>query len=773
MESEAQETSLLQDLWNRRFFQYLGTYLGLSFGLLQFMDFLVNRYQLDSSLVDKTFIFLAVLIPAVATFIYNHGRPGHDRWNRFERFFIPASLVIGLTLAVVLFNDSAAQAATEKISIATLSGGQETRVVPKVEFTKRFAIFPFEDRTKNSESKWLGVGLAYLLDKDLEQFMMNYAIPALSMRTQYEALNAEFLQRLPFSSELKIAQEYYTDYFISGAVSENDGTLSLAAKVYNSQNGQLFYETEVKGADIFDLVDQLSTALESHLYLKDNLKTLEFVDLPASNLVTSNPEALQELVEGLILAKQDVRSMGQAVAKVEKATQLDPNCATCFASLAELYFGISDEAKMKDASGKAVVLADGLPERQRLLINYYDYNVRNQWDRAELLLNNWCQLYPHDYTPFSLLMTYYLSRQLWGKAEEVGQDAFAKGHRGSLLYSLATIYISKGEFDEAQKYIDQYYELYPHQAKDKSLLEKIYSGKGELEKAKELYENELVMTPGNVEILVKLGRLEDQLGNLQSGLGYLDEALQRSRNTQDSVQVYQGLETHYERMGQFQRSFELNAKREQLMQKFVPASQLKQQMFFGQAFKLAINQKEDTYFALLEDLKKELPQNSGLFDCLGNYLYFLWTEESESFEKYSTQCLQSVILPMYGKEFADIDQGARAEISGDYPKAIQHYKSYVEKAGVGDIRMAYSLATVYRKNGELENALERIDEVLKLDPNEPVSLMEKARILYAKGEKAKAKKLYEQVMAIWQDADESYEYYQEALKFGQEIAGNS
>ena len=131
---------------------------------------------------------------------------------------------------------------------------------------------------------------------------------------------------------------------------------------------------------------------------------------------------------------------------------------------------------MKAAADKAVTLSGTLPERQKLNINYFNYVANNEMNKAQLMLNNWIKLYPHDYTPYARLMTFYLQRVMWDQAEEVGLKALENGHRGSLLYSLATIYISKKEFVKAEQYIEQYYDLYPHKSKDKSLLEKIYVG---------------------------------------------------------------------------------------------------------------------------------------------------------------------------------------------------------------------------------------------------------------------------------------------------------
>lgn len=775
MAEQENPPSTLQSLWNRRFFQYLGTYLGLSFGLIQFTDFLVNRYDLNSNLVDKVFIFLLALLPAVAVFIYNHGRPGHDQWRPFEKIFVPASLVVGLSLAMLMFNDASAHAATEEISIATVEGKKETRIVPKVEFTKRFAVFPFSARKQEAgqERNWMAYGIAYLLDKDMEQFMMNYVINPTSMKSAYTSYNVKFDEDVPFATQLKIAQDYYTDYFVTGQFSHEDDKFTLTGKVYDSRTGKLFFEQQYVGPDIYDAVDQLTSGIREELYPKDNLPKQSVVDLPASNLITDEPKALQNFIEGVVLFRDDVQKTSDAITLLEEAVKADPRCASCYSTLSEMYFAASNEKNMKEASDKAVTLASVLPERQKLLINFYNYNVYNKWDKASLLLENWAKLYPHDYTPYSLLMSYYIQRRSWAKAEDIGLRALDNGHRGNLLYSLAGLYIDKGEFEKAEQYINQYYELYPHKSKDKSLLEQIYSGRGELKKAKDLYENELLMNPSDVKLITKLAILEDKMGNFTVANSMLDEALSKSQNTQDSVSVYGHLEEHFVRLGQFGKVFELVEQRQQLMSTYIPPAQLKQTIFFGQAFRMVVAREDKLYFKMLDDLKKELPQNADLFDCIGNYLYSTWANKLDMFEQYSEQCLESYILPMYGQTFGILDKAVRAELQEDYPTAIQYYNMYIDSSGVGNLMLSYGLATVYRKNGQFEKASEQIEEFLRLDPNQPMALLEKARILAAQGQEGEAKKLYDKLMQTWKDADQNYQYYEEAIAFGKELNGET
>ena len=214
MPDTTQEKTFFEDLIDRRFFQFIGTYLGVSFGLIQFAEFMENRYSPGFQLVDKMIIFLAVLLPAVIVFIYNHGRKGRDKWKPFERIFLPSNLVVALGMALFFFNSPPAGAATETVSITTEEGETTTRVVPKTEYTKRLVIFPFTNNTGDEDKDWLRVGGSYLLDKDIEQDMRIFSTQALSLKYYYESYNHKYLDEIPFSTQLKIAQEYYTDYFL-------------------------------------------------------------------------------------------------------------------------------------------------------------------------------------------------------------------------------------------------------------------------------------------------------------------------------------------------------------------------------------------------------------------------------------------------------------------------------------------------------------------------------------------------------------------------------
>ena len=122
--------SFFQDLWERRFFQFGATYLGVGWALIQFTEWMTDRYDLSPNLVEKLIIFLIIMLPAVFIFIYNHGRAGDDKWKPYEKIIMPTSLVVALLASIFLFNSSSLHA-TQTVSLTNEEGEVITREVPK------------------------------------------------------------------------------------------------------------------------------------------------------------------------------------------------------------------------------------------------------------------------------------------------------------------------------------------------------------------------------------------------------------------------------------------------------------------------------------------------------------------------------------------------------------------------------------------------------------------------------------------------------------------
>ncbi|HQV31538.1 MAG TPA: hypothetical protein PKV71_06665, partial [Calditrichia bacterium] len=79
-----QNKSLFKSLIERGVFQVLGVYLGVSWGLIQFVDWVANRYGLSSHLPEFAFVLLLTMLPTVALLSYYHNDPHREKWGNIE-----------------------------------------------------------------------------------------------------------------------------------------------------------------------------------------------------------------------------------------------------------------------------------------------------------------------------------------------------------------------------------------------------------------------------------------------------------------------------------------------------------------------------------------------------------------------------------------------------------------------------------------------------------------------------------------------------------------
>ena len=767
MEEENQpKKSLIQDLWDRRLFQYLGTYLGVSFGLIQFAEFLESRFELGPNLVEKVFLFLLIMLPAVALFIYNHGRKGHDEWKPIEKYFIPTSLVAALGISLFMFNN--AEKEIEKVSITNTEGDTITRIIPAMGMAKRLVIFPFKYDAQNDSDKWLSWGTSFLLDKDLEQDMRTSSIQPFSLREEYESHNIDFHDDISFSTQLKIAQDNYSDYFITGAINKVDSKLRLVSEVFESNSGRLFISDTVSSDDVFGLVDQVSQNINAQLYTVESGNREEIIDLPAKDLITPNEDVLKSLVDARLILVEGPQHIAQAITQVEEAIGVDPKCGECFSFLSNLYLGANREEDATNAIDNALKFSSALPERQRLNIGYYNYMVKEQVSNAIRLLENWKKLYPRDQYPYFQLISLYRRSLEVDQAKEVAKTAIDNGHRGKVLIDLAQLYIDSEDYELAETYMEEFSNLYPHKAKEKSLLGKIYLEQGKLDDAIRFYQDLSILEPTDPGHIVEIASIQDRLGKFEEAKKLYQQALALGSRPQDSIAVYVEKENHFKRLGQFALLFETLEARENALLRIMPPIGAKVQLINAiWPHKIAVKDYEG-FRARFQELKDMLPERASIFQCLEDFFFALGTEDLEKYEATPPECLE-IIFQSSGKNFEIIYDAGLKELRGDFKEAALGYENYIDSTGLNDKRLSTALSKLYRKSDQLNKAEQLMERNLKTDPSNPEFLFEYAKIARDQGKAQLAKERLNQVMHIWKDADPEYTLFQEAMELASDL----
>lgn len=142
-------SSFIHDLFKRRVPQIVGIYLAAGWGVLEFVNWLVERYNVSAYLIDLSLVIWASMIPTVLLLAYFHGAKGGQGWTRLEKIGIPANLVVAAILIAMMMSGrdlSAGSTAGARLGIAAAStdrGFEPTRI----------AVLYFDD---DSEAQTLG-----------------------------------------------------------------------------------------------------------------------------------------------------------------------------------------------------------------------------------------------------------------------------------------------------------------------------------------------------------------------------------------------------------------------------------------------------------------------------------------------------------------------------------------------------------------------------------------------------------------------------------------
>ena len=625
--SDNQNKSFFANLWERRVPQFVATYVGICWGILQFIIFATTRYGLNNDFIDRFLIFAMILIPAVGVFIYNHGAPGKDVWKKYEKILIPINFILALVFAGLYGGGSEMNASPTEVTVTMETGDTIVRMIPAMEQTKSFAVFPFLNKSEKDDEYWKKMAIPTLIKTDLEQDVRFFCLSPGSLEYSLESNNHSTDDNdIPLSTYIEIAKENVVDFFICGEYT--NGICNV--KVYEAKTGEIFWEKAFEKNSIFEIADILNKELSNNLYLESNKDHNSFTDLPASNLISDKEEVFK-----LIYAKRVDHSVdgGKAMLNTfRKANLIDPKSASLKSNLATAYMLNSKVDSSKLSISEALDFAENLPERQKFKIRnqYYQYN--DQRDKVIPLMESWKKLYPRDFYPYNQLLDFYTTVQNTKKAKAVGIDALNNGHGSRVLKRLAGICIGRKEFDEAEKYIDEYYALFPDKkrAEDKQLAD-IYLKKGEFKKAREWYESISLLNPNYHDLSVKLSNVYNYTGQFEKAEKNLDQALSQCKLSQDSAAVYLQKIMVYSKTGQVEKFNEAALAHYNLLS---PGLNKTTAIFTHLQLSsvYAYMGQEQRIYEMSDDIKTMAPHLYEIFNCVTDFLVSMVTQDKEKFE---------------------------------------------------------------------------------------------------------------------------------------------
>lgn len=389
-------------------------------------------------------------------------------------------------------------------------------------------------------------------------------------------------------------------------------------------------------------------------------------------------------------------------------------------------------------------------------------------DKNVALLETWRQLYPRDYYPYNQLISFYSTTQVVNKAKEVAEDALANGHGDRVLKRLAGFEITQGNYEKAERYINQYYDTYPDKNKLEDLqLADIYMKKGEYDKAQKWYEQILLFNPNDYKILDKLSDVYIFKGDFDKAESTLYEALEACTLAEDSLSIYSSLIKHYFRTGEVDK-FLAVAKTH--FDKASPEPKISSAFQHLQMSAIYVMfSQEERIEEIGQLIEEKAPQFLSTFDCVADFIGTLVKEDKDGFaEAYSGFCKDIILRGTPTLSY--LADGFIAKMNGDYKDAIRLFETYVDTTGQNGDNFASWISECYRLDGQVKKAIEYCETTLNNVPFEGNTMVELAKAYYADGQVIKAKELVKKLKTeVWKNSDERFTLYKILLDFEAEL----
>lgn len=765
---------MMRKLMERRVPQILGLYVAAGWGFVQFVDWAVHQYALSPDLVNFVAVLLLLLLPSVLWLAWRHGAPGRDGWRAVDGGVVAGNLVAAAGTLILAFAGRELGAATTVRLLEDDQGNVVERVVPRAAFRKSVLVFAFDNASADPERDWLGGALEAGLFIDLEQdpFVTPFGDYWPTVRDLLQEAGVAPNAPVPLPLKRQAAELLGVEHFMDGEFRSRGDTLVLTTRLYRTVTGRQVVDRTYRGEGPLPIIDRVSVDLRLDLGIPD-WQVEEAVDLPAAELLTRSPEALQALSEAERAFNTNDWSRVREAA--ERAAELDSTAA-----LAHLMAGQS-ALMMGDRAGAAPHLEAAsrfdwrLPESMKLMHRMFTQAMfQGDFDAAAQTGSYWAEVYPEDIKARRLLAFIYSRtgdreahiRQLRALLSIDPTDPLA-------AQQLASAYRLVGRFDSALVVLRRAAERVPSNVQHRIDIANTLRAVGDPAGAREELEAARVAAPGDVDVLYSLARLDLETGRIREAEQAVEEAGPLLRADEDRYRFVGLEESIAHTRGQFERLEALYWERLRLAEATRPLVNVVAVMPNSEVMLFAAQAgREEFALRQLDSLRSliDAPQSHSVDEA--TVRIHIERGELEALRD-ATARLAELRDASGGNPYRSYVTWAEAWIAeledGNCERALADYEEALRRSP----RNRYyrqDRARCLRELGRLEEAGADIEWLLDLRSGYPEYRVEAARYFLARGEREIALAHLDAALETWAEADPEFLPAHEARALREQIA---
>lgn len=473
--------SFWNQLRERGVWRNLVLYIGISWGLIESLDFFANRYQLSDALVDILLLSLLGLLPLAMWLGWKLGAPDGApglRWRDGWPALIYACLLGGGLYAGFADRDLGGTAV--KIASVDEEGASVVRERPRLDLIRAVALMPFAQNDAKSP-EWLGLGVAEALMMDLSQHrFLTVSFPWNSeVRNAYRKGDGV----IPLGLQAQQARRAGSPYFITGRVSGTTASLSVHIEVHQVDPLKLLHTHEASNQPFLEAVDAASIAIKPYL----NLSAEGDDDLPIAEMLSQKPEAMAALfaAEWALLLDDDYPL---AMKEIRRALELDPDFAMAAIRMSVLGQSTGSFEIAKEGYALAMRNLHQLTPVLQCVVRANHAAYAKESERSQRIAKGCVEMFPNDASARAMYAGMLaLNPTTLGEAVEQYEALYALGPANdSALLQLAKLKSLTGDESGAIAALAQYRQDHPEETATASQLATLLSRRGEFGEAEEV-----------------------------------------------------------------------------------------------------------------------------------------------------------------------------------------------------------------------------------------------------------------------------------------------
>lgn len=303
----------------------------------------------------------------------------------------------------------------------------------------------------------LNVGLAAKLQQT--PFLTLMPEPKIHLTLRYMGLSER--ERLTESIARQVCERGGGQAVLQGSIATNSRGYAVTLRAVQCHSGEVIAVKTIPVEfrdSILDALDQATEAIRPRL--GESLESIMKYNVPLGEASTNSIEALTAFSQGTDVWNE--KGEAAALPYFRRATEIDPNFAMAYARLGTVYGNMGETQQANEVLRQAFDRRDRVTEWERYYIvsHYYGF-VTGEVDKEMQTYEEWAKAYPHDMAWTINLSVDYAFTAQYDKAIDLQRRAIGEIPGLSPSYgNLAQLYLAVERPDEARTVLDQAAQLH-------------------------------------------------------------------------------------------------------------------------------------------------------------------------------------------------------------------------------------------------------------------------------------------------------------------------